>query len=306
MNKLLGLFLLWIVCLVPSLANSAALFAVCTTACTWDNTSTTMWSTLSGGATGAGPPTSADTVTLDAATCVGGTTCTITPFAGTISASTITMSACTASTTGCILDASANNTNFTLSGANAFTSTGSGTRTLNMGNGTWTLSNAAANWNVASATNFTLNANSSTIAFTGTGIKQFNAGTSRTYNIVTINGGASSFVGVNATTALTIGTLTITPPQRMTFSSGVTNTITTFTDITGTSSQQVSIINSNQLFAGYTISSANNFTCTWCAILGGTFSGGGTFTAPNSFNLGGNSGITITAPSGGGGRIIGG
>jgi hypothetical protein len=38
-----------------------------------------------------------------------------------------------------------------------------------------------------------------------------------------------------------------------------------------------------------------------------TFSGGATFNATNSFDLKGNSGITITGPSGsGGGRIIGG
>ena len=40
-----------------------------------------------------------------------------------------------------------------------------------------------------------------------------------------------------------------------------------------------------------------------------TFSGGGTFAATNSYDFKGNTGITITAPTvggGGGGRIIGG
>jgi hypothetical protein len=58
-----------------------------------------------------------------------------------------------------------------------------------------------------------------------------------------------------------------------------------------------------------TMSSANNGTFTWCAFRDMAFSGGGTFSATNSFDLGENSGITITGPVVGGssgGRVIGG
>ena len=310
MKKLFGLALLALAFLAPDLAQAAARFAVCSTTCTWDNTSTAMWSTTSGGATGASAPTSADSVTLDANTCVGGTTCTITTFSGTISVIGISMGACTASTSGCILDASVNNTNFTISGAGsaALNNNGAGTRTLNMGSGTWTLSSSGATWNVNSSA--TLNAGTSTIAFTGSG----GAGTNRTFT-----GGGKTYSTVTVASATggvfsvgdgsnTIGTLTISAPNKVIFPQGLTNTITTFTNVTGTSSQQVAFTSGNQPFGTTTISSANNWTCTWCVINLFAFTGGGTFTATNSFDAGGgNTGITITPPSaGGGGRIIGG
>src|SRR6185312_14968270 len=118
MNRLFGLLLLALAFLASAApAEAANRFAVCSTTCTWDNTSTAMWSTTSGGATGASAPTASDAVIIDAATCVGGTTCTITTFAGTISVQNITWGACTASTTGCIVKADTNNTNFTINGS---------------------------------------------------------------------------------------------------------------------------------------------------------------------------------------------
>jgi len=71
-------------------------------------------------------PVSADNVTLDAATCVGGTTCTITVNTN-FNITALTMGACTASTTGCILDFSINNNNVTLTGG-LFDVSGTGTR----------------------------------------------------------------------------------------------------------------------------------------------------------------------------------
>lgn len=311
MRKLFGLFVLALAFL-PSEVWAAPRFAVCTTTCTWDNSSTAMWSATSGGATGASAPTSADTVTLDAATCVGGTTCTITTFAGTISILSLTMSACTASTAGCILEASTNNTNFVLSNSvSSYVNTGSGTRTLNMGTGTWTLSGNEASWNIVASA--TLSAASSTIAFTtttGTINARSFTGAGKTYGTVTISspsvGGVFNFGGAN-----TIGTLTISAPNRIFFPQGTTTTVTNLTNISGSSSAQTLFGTSNVSFGTTTISSANNFTCDWCGFNLVAFSGGGTFTGSNSFSFGGgNSGITITAPSGGGGggggRIIGG
>ena len=301
MRKLLGLTLLWIAFIAPDVVQAASRFAVCTVTCTWDNTDTSMWCATDTGCTGASAPTSADDVTLNANTCVGGVTCTITTFAGTISINTLIQSACTASTTGCILDASANNTSFTIAGTNCYVNTGSGTRTLNMGNGTWTCSGNSAVWNIVAS--MTLNSNSSTLAFTGAAAsaRSFTGG-GKTYNIVTI-----SAAGSNANTFTfqtgnnTFNTLTIAAPNRIS-SNTTTQTITTLTNVTGSSSQQVLFTTFN---GNSTISSANNWTCEWCGIQGYTFSGGGTFSAPNSFNFGNNSGITITPPLGGS-RFIGG
>lgn len=301
---LLGV-LLALAFLAPVSAEAAARFGVCSTTCTWDNTSTAMWSTTSGGATGASAPTSADDVTFDANTCVGGTTCTITTFAGTIAVGTVTMGACTASTAGCVLDASANGTNFTISGGNGFNASGTGTRTINMGAGTWSITAAQGIWTLTTVTNLTFNANSSTIAFTSASVTQTRfLGGGRTYNIVTFVGGASSSISI--TGANTFSTVTIGAPSRISFPNSVTNTITNFTNISAASGTAAVLVESdNPLFGVATISSANNWTCDFCGFQAMTFSGGGTFAGTNSFNFGRNTGITITAPSGGG-RIIGG
>jgi hypothetical protein len=301
MNKLFGLFLLALACWAPDVAQAANRFAVCTTTCTWDNTSTAMWSTTSGGATGASAPTTADVAILDAATCVGGTTCTVTTFAGTITVNELSMDACTASTAGCILEASTNNTNFTITGGNGFHSTGSGTRTLNMGSGTWTLSNSFTVWNVAST--ITINAGTSTIAATGNAGVTFTGG-GKTYSTVTLaavsNPGAHTFNNNN-----TFGTLTIAAPNRIQLGTA-TQTVTTLTNVSGTSTSQV-FFAGNVLFGAGVLSIGNAWVCDWCGFTMVTRSGAGSATATNSANLNGNTGITISPPAGaGGGRIIGG
>lgn len=303
MNKLFGLFILALACWAPDLAQAAARFAVCTTTCTWDNSSTAMWSTTSGGATGASAPTSSDDVTLDAATCVGGTTCTITTFAGTISINSLTMSACTASTSGCILEASTNNTNFTIAGSH--TNTGAGARTINMGTGTWTFTGASSLWNVNAS--LTLSAASSTINLSSgsPAVRQF-VGGAKTYGTVIISGGANSFLTLTSA-AGTFGTFTVGAPNRIWMPAGQTHTFTTITTVTGTSSTPVLFASTGN--TAVTFSSPNNWTCDWCGFSYTTFSGGGTFSASNSLSFGNNTGITISPPSGGGGgggRIIGG
>ncbi len=307
MKKLFGLALLALAFLASDPAQAANRYAICSTACTWDNTSTAMWSTTSGGATGASAPTSSDVAILDNNTCVGGTTCTITTFAGTISLSELQFSTCTGSTTGCILDASANNTNFTISsGGNTVSFGGTGTRTLNMGNGTWNLTAGQAYWAGTNCTNLTLNANSSTITFSAsiTNQSRFD-GCGKTYNVVSFAGGGTAAIFIGGSN--TFNTLTFNNTAIVTFGNSTTQTITTLTNYSGSASAALIMASSNAIFAGFTISSANNWTCNYCAFNRATFTGGGTFTANNSFNTGGNSGITINGPtSGGGGRIIGG
>lgn len=291
--------LLWV-----TQADSAARFAVCTTTCTWDNSSTAMWSATSGGATGQSAPTSADTVTLDAATCVGGVTCTITVNAN-LSINAFTMGACTASTSGCVIDFSANNNSITIT--DTFNNSGTGTRTLNMGNGAWVVNSSNANaWLQGTVTGLTFNANSSTLTINGSAsaARAFQGG-GKAYNSVTFNltnaTGSLSITGANSFVSLTLN-----GPQYYSWPNSTTQTITTLI-VNSSSSSNIIGMFSNSLGTSSTLAVTNASSFSWAALRDMTFTTG-TIAATSSFNLGNNTGITITAPAtgGGGGRIIGG
>ncbi len=291
-------------------AHAANRFAVCTVTCTWDNSSTAMWSATSGGGTGASVPGTSDAVILDAATCVGGVTCTITVNT-TVAVQSITMGACTASTTGCILDFSANNNNVTVTATLGMGISGSGTRTINMGSGTFTLSgNGGSVWDMATVTNLTLNAGGSTVLFSGTGNQGFSFGT-KSMNIVTIGSRTGMLHVTDNSGAHTVATLNIIAPNTFYPAQNVTTTITNAMNFVGTQLQPIfiKIPDPSSAVIVSTISSASTSTCTWCAIRNITFTGAGTFTANNSFNLQDNIGITFNGPSpfgGSGGCILGG
>lgn len=317
MNKLLGLFLLALACWAPDLAQAAARFAVCSTTCTWDNTSTAMWSTTSGGATGASAPVAGDDVTLDAATCVGGTTCTITTFAGTISARSITWGECTASTTGCIIAADTNNTNFTITASNGtlFTGSGTGVRQWKAGTGTYTITanGPFANFfSMSTVTNDTSVFSGATWVAAGAtdGGPRVWTGGGKSFGPTTFNGNSSGgsvlIIGNNTFASLTINGL-----NSIFFGNGNTQTITGALTVTGSSSAPVQL-GSNNFDSPYTLSLGAPSTATWVALHALVTSGGNALTATNCLNLGLNtlaSSGSCTAPSaggGGGGRIIGG
>lgn len=283
-------------------AEAANRFLTCNTTCTITAADTSIWGTTSGG-TGASVPGSSDAVILDAATCVGGTTCTATMGSGyNPSWQTLTMGACTASTSGCILDFSANNNNITLQ---VFSGTGTGVRTLNMGNGTWTIAGGtAANvWDLTTVTNLTFAANSSTITY-GTSSNQNRnfIGGGKTYNNVNFSetiAARGTIVSGNPT----ITTMTITAPMNLSIANASTLTVTNAPTFTGTAANPI-LFGSTSGTSTFSVASGS-VTCTWCVIQNVTFSGGATFTASNSLSMGGNSGITVSTPSSGGG-IIGG
>lgn len=318
MRKLFGAILLALAFLAPDLAQAASRFAICSTTCTWDNTSTAMWAATSGGATGASVPVAGDDVVIDANTCVGGTTCTITTFSGTISAGTITWGACTASTSGCIIDASVNNTNFTLSstaGA-AFSGTGSGTRQWKAGTGTYTLTTSNSNGcvNMQTTTNDTSVFSGATWicgASGGASNNQNNHLGGKSYGPFTLSGntnrGPRLITGANTFASLTIG-----GPNFVNFTNSVTQTITGALTTTGSSSSSPISITSNFTETVATLSLGSASSGDWVTIRAITTSGAAAFSGTNCLNLGlvtlANSG-TCTAPSGGtssGGRIIGG
>lgn len=257
----------------------------------WNGTNTNNWVTTSGGTNyGQTVPGSGDTVTLDGASGGG----TVTPN------TTVTVQSITCGAFGGTLDFSANDNNVTLS--TAFDGSGTGARTINLGDGTWTMSGTATAWNMATITNLVaFNANGSTLTFTGGGATF--AGGGRTYNVVNFNNGAS---GIFTTGSNTFATLGISAPNFVIFSNGTTATITNGFTFAGTPTSPIALVSSNS-FAAATISVPSGTpTLNFGALRAMTFSGGATFTANNSLNLGVNTGITINGPSGGVTGVIGG
>lgn len=262
---------------------------------TWDNATTTHWSATTGGAGGASVPAAADDVTFDGAS-GGGTVTVAATINGSNTLSSITFGAFTGT-----LNFSTNNPNVTLTGLSSANNAsldgrGTGARTLNMGNGIWTFS--TQNGSIVdffTTTNLTFNANSSTIAVTGTpnNDRFFNSG-GLTFNTVTVASNGTSNGRFLITESPTITTLTISPSNHIFFNSSAT--IGTF-NVSGTAyNSSVLLLGAG---SGTTITISTAATISWSAIAGLTFTG--SHTANNSFDLGGNTGITITGPSGGGG-----
>lgn len=265
---------------------------------TWDASDTTHWAATSGAAGGQSVPVAGDTVTFDGSS--GGGTVTVNH--ATLNLASITWGAFTGT-----LDFSANNNNVTLTGTAAFNGSGTGaTRNINLGNGTWTMSatGGASLWVMTTTTGLgTFNANSSTLLFSGAGstIRGLGGG-GLTYNTVSIAGGDGGF---NITGANTFATLTVAAPNTLLLPAAATTTITNAFNLVGTAADPISMINTGSSAA--TISTAaGSPTLTWGALRQITFSGGATFTATNSLDLGLNTGITITPPTSGVVGVIGG
>lgn len=280
---------------------------------TWDGSATTHWAATTGGGSGASVPGSADTVTLDGSS--GGGTCTVNT---TVTVQSITCGAFTGT-----LSFSANNNNVTLSAVTGMNCSGSGTRTINLGNGTWLLttnSNNSTPWNFAVVTGLTLNANSSTIEYSGvlSGILNFQGG-GKTYNNLTLDanasGGSVTVLGNNVFATVTctdcglilnatqtITTLTITGKSFLNLPFGTT-TITTLS-INGSASFLIGV-DAGTAGSSATLSVASGSpSLLWTAFRDIVCTGGATFNATKSFDLGHNSGITITPPSNPVGQFI--
>ncbi len=309
MRQFLKLAALLALLAMPSSANAVTKFIVlCATTCTWDNTNDTIWSTTSNGSNNTTHPTAADTVTIDASSCSGGTTCTITTN-GTLAMSSLTMGACTASTTGCILDASVNNNNFNIGGTFSFT--GTGTRTIKCGTGTFTVS-GIPNVDFTTLTNATVTCGSVALVDgnTGTGTSTWALG-GQTFGSFTA-GANTNATAVSFTTAFTLNTtLSVTAPRNIGFLTSATATITGGFTLAGTATNPIYLFSNTSANTAATLSMGAASTCNWCIFKGITASGSA-ITSTNSLNIstaisaGTN---TVTGPAaagGGGGHIIGG
>lgn len=190
--------------------------------------------------------------------------------------------------------------------AGGFSSNNANTRTVTMGTGAWTMIGTTVTiWDTAAGT-LNCNCNSGTLNFTQartTGLAFATFG--KSFGTVNITQSSPAYSQLVISGGPTIATLNFTNSQRIGFSSGTTTTITNAFTWAGTSSQSMMIESTSVSAAVATIVATGGGTCTWCTIGGLTFTTG-TVNAPSSFNEGSNSGVTITAPFGGGGKIIGG
>jgi hypothetical protein len=273
---------------------------------TWDTTTTTHWATSTGGAGGTAVPTTGDAVTFDGSS--GGGTVTVAALVSGLSLASLTCGAFTGT-----LDLATNQPiNLTFTGGTGLSVTGTGARTLNFGTGTYTFTTPGGSNNPVDATTITNLTNpttafaSSAIVFNSSGAGQQQLiGGGLTYGTVTVNSrtnGMTFLVG----SANSFSNFTVNGPCDCTFPASLTNTITGSLTITGTSSGLVKFTNGN----------VNSATVATLAVTGATLSAtwgvfkaitltGATMTATNSYDLGANTGITITGPSGGAAGVIG-
>jgi hypothetical protein len=195
---------------------------------------------------------------------------------------------------------SANNQNVTVSN---FSSSNANTRVVNMGSGTWTLSGAGGTslWDTATNTGLTLNRDTSTIVVpTGTGVRTVTMGAGLTLPPISIAALSSMAGNITFNGASTINTLSVTAPNRIQFTAGVTTTISNAPTWSGSSSNRIQLM-AHTAGTQATVSVASG-TATFdnCIIEDMAFTGGATFTGTNSFNVGNNTSISISEPSGGG------
>ncbi len=267
------------------------------------------WSTTTGGGTCSCEPNSTSSLVFDGSS--GGGTVTVTVPGGTLSVVSITWGAFTGT-----LDFATSDNNVTLSSNTGFSGSGTGSgRIISLGDGTWTLTGTGAVWNMQTLTNLSaFNANASTIVFTATtaNLRTFTLGASLTYNDISIGANTSGGSFRIITGSSVVSHLAVTAPNALTITSGGTLIITNPYTWTGTGSANSQISLGSDSFGSrgtLSVTNAGAAACSWCGIRDMAFSGGATFSAPNSFDLGNNSGAGIVQPvvgGSGGGGIIGG
>lgn len=198
----------------------------------------------------------------------------------------------------------------TLSAATAFNGSGSATRTLKLGNGTWTISDTSTNgnilWNMGTTTGLTFDAGLSVLSFTGDAaivggntVTRLFSGGGLTYSTVQVSAqskqGRFQLSGANTIASLTVA-------GRNDIVLAATQTITTLS-LNGTSTGLINVGSSTEGTARTLSVASNPPTMSYCAIRDINFSGGASFVANNSFDMGHNSGITINGPAAGGGLL---
>ena len=252
---------------------------------TWDNTTTTNWAASSGGAGGQSVPAAGDTVTFDGSS--GGGTVTV---AATINGSNTISSLTTSAFTG-TLAFNTNNPSITMG---TWTDTGSGAHTISLGSGTFTINGTSGTVLQLTGASLTLNANTSTIDINATATASRTLNLSKTLNVLSVtNPAGNSFGIINGFGAFTAATITFTNVYNVQLTTGGFTASTSFT-WTGPSITQKGLMFSTTTAA--TVSVANAASLNWVALSNITKAGAGSITANNSFDCGGNTGITFNQP----------
>lgn len=259
---------------------------------TWDASDTSIWSATSGGATGASVPGSGDTVTMDANS-GGGTVTMGAGYNPTI------QSLAGGSFTG-TFDMSVNNNNLTCTAVAGFNFSGSGARTLLAGSGTLTLSDATAAYTIATDTNATITTTNWNIAFTavtGNANRTFTNSGGRSYASLTV---ASRTGAYSRLFTITGGTTFTTATFGSGLSIALANSQTWTTwNATGTSAHPT-------FFSPVTPGGAISVTTTTASldwIVARDMNVSSPQNATNSIDLGNNTNITFSIPSGSGNRL---
>lgn len=185
----------------------------------------------------------------------------------------------------------ANNFNVT---ASFFSSSNSNPRTLTMGSGVWTLFGSGTAWNTTTTTSLTLNSNASTINMTSTLSKTFASGSGNTYyNLNQGGAGELTITGPNNFNNITNSV----QPATIVFPSNTTTTVSNFS-LAGSINKPVTI-QSNVAGTRFTISkSSGTVASQYLSIKDSAATGGATWIAQNSVDLGNNTGWRITSASG--------
>jgi hypothetical protein len=266
----------------------------------WDNTNVANWMTASGGSTETTVPTSGDTPTFDGSS--GSGTVTLSSAINNLSVATISCGAF-----GGTLDNSVANNTITCT--TQFFGSGTGARTIKWGTGTLILS-GNGNFNpfdfttTTNLTNPTTAFSSATLNFTGTLIAASNIQTGgMTFGTINLSFVSGAYY-ITLQGSPTITNLNITAPIYLLFPTSGSITVTNINFNSAGSSSGQSFISSTNAASHAAISSSVGGTAQWCAFRSIAFSGGGSLVAANSFDLGNNTGLSVTAPSGGGGASI--
>lgn len=277
---------------------------------TWDSTTTTHWSASTGGAGGASAPTAGDTITFDANS--GGGTVTVDSTIDGLTFNTITMGDFTGT-----FDNTVNNASMTLGGTGGVAGlniSGTGTRTIKLGSGTYTLKTTSNNcFNATTTTNLTFNAADNTGTFNivtnGAGFttQDFIPGSltfaNMTYNVTRRTDG--SCARINGSTTFKAITFSGTGYGALDLPPGGTVTVVDPLVWAGSASGPLFIFaHQFPTTSKGTLAVAVGSAIDW-GIIGDTAFTGTTVLATNSFSLGNNSGVTITAPAAGAVGVIG-
>lgn len=257
---------------------------------TWSNADTTKWSATTGGASGSSVPGSADLATFDSGT--GGT--------GTVTLNySLTVGGISGGSHTGTLDLGSNTVS--MASSTSFNYSGTGVRTLNLSSSTVNLvSGALGGWNIATSTNMTLNAGTSTINGAALQNSSFQGGSLTYYNVILgAGGGGCSLTGSNTYKNLTLSPLSTTGRILVDFNS--TQTVDGLFTASGTSSTSFGMIvvrgTGTNVYAGITSTiSADSVSLSNIVIQGITATGAGTWSGTNVGDGGGCTGITFTSP----------